>query len=86
MKSGYGIINLVNGEKYEGEWKKDLYHGNGRLETENSKYEGSFEMGKKQGQGKDYFSNGDMYVGFFVDGKLDGKGKYYWKNQQFYSG
>lgn len=40
MKSGYGIINLVNGEKYEGEWKRDVYHGHGRLETENSKYEG----------------------------------------------
>lgn len=43
-------------------------------------------MGKKQGQGKEYFSNGDVYVGCFVDGKLEGKGKYYWKNQQFYSG
>jgi hypothetical protein len=40
----------------------------------------------KNGQGKEVFSNGDVYIGSYVDGKPDGYGEYYWKNGSIYKG
>jgi hypothetical protein len=32
MKHGHGIYYYKNGDKYDGEWEKDLKHGVGLLE------------------------------------------------------
>ena len=62
-----------NGDKYEGEWKNDLKHGNGIMNYKNGekfyfskdkfeeieKYDGYWEKNKKNGKGIIYFKNGD---------------------------
>ena len=52
-KSGFGIEYDRNGAiVYEGTWKNDLYHGEGKLSiSRNEVYEGYFEKGKKHGLG-----------------------------------
>jgi len=38
MKNENGTINYSNGEKYQGQWKNDLYNGKGVLISKESKY------------------------------------------------
>lgn len=52
LKSGEAIINFSGGNKYQGEWKNDKFHGKGKLITEQSKYDGQFYKGLKSGCGK----------------------------------
>lgn len=40
----------------------------------------------KNGQGKEVFTNGDIYTGNYKDGKPDGYGEYTWKNGTIYKG
>lgn len=39
------------------------------------RYEGNFVMGKKDGFGKYFWSNGSVYEGNFKNGQIEGKGK-----------
>ena len=39
--NGYGVYEHVNGARYEGDWKDDLQHGQGKeMWTDESVYEG----------------------------------------------
>jgi len=45
--------NALIYSKYEGQFKNDSFHGQGRLQEENGRvYEGSFNNGKKSGIGR----------------------------------
>ena len=47
-----GIMELANGERYNGEWKNGLKHGKGNLKYSNGEeYEGNFKGGKPYGNG-----------------------------------
>lgn len=43
--------------------------------TDKTKYQGTYNNGKKNGKGICYFSNGDSYDGMWRNGQMDGKGK-----------
>jgi len=58
----------VDGDKYVGEWKDDLLHGQGTYTYANGdKYVGEFKDNKKHGQGTYTFANGTKHVGFFMN-------------------
>lgn len=65
-KSG-SMGNCISGNCYDGHgtW---IYPDGGR-------YVGNWRKGKRNGQGTDYFSNGDIYEGNFVDEARSGYGK-----------
>lgn len=46
-------ITLPNGDKYEGQFYGNLYHGKGiyNFKAQNFKYEGEFQQGKQHGFG-----------------------------------
>ena len=50
-------------------------------------YEGYWEQGNKNGQGRHVYENGDIYVGEYNDGKRSGRGRmYYIAKQEIYDG
>jgi len=61
-------------EKYEGECKKGLAHGEGTATGEDS-YKGTFKKGYPDGYGEYLWSNGDLYKGHWVKGLKDGEGE-----------
>ena len=52
-----------------------IYYNNGKI-----KYEGNFINGKKEGNGKYYWEDGQHYIGQFNNGLRHGKGIEYYKN------
>ena len=57
-----------NEEKYVGEWKDDLKHGQGTLtSSDGSKYEGAWKDDLKHGQGTLTSSDGSKYEGAWKD-------------------
>ena len=71
-----------NGDYYEGEWKKGLRNGKGKLFNKIGKllYEGDWINDKQEGSGKSFFDNGDYYIGQFKNSKKNGKVKLFKKN------
>ncbi len=61
-REGIGIIIWMDGDKYEGQFKKNKYHGRGTI-TFSLKNPGTFKHGWK------------IWTGEFKNGALDGKGK-----------
>ena len=55
-----GVLEFANFDKYEGEFKDDLFHGLGKLFVNKSKenYEGNWVEGKKEGKFKIYTEHG----------------------------
>lgn len=86
-KTGEGIYEWNNGDKYEGEFSDDLMHGKGKLTiVGKGTYEGKFVRGKKSGEGTFTFINGDIYKGEWVDDKMQGSGQYTFANGDIYKG
>jgi len=78
-------VNFDNGEKYVGQVKDNLPHGQGKFtyadtdELKDYVYEGEWKDGVKHGQGKMSYitSNGlIIFEGEFKDGALNGKGSW----------
>jgi len=66
------------GEKYIGQWKNNLYHGQGTLTFSMvGKYIGQWKDGKYHGHGTLILSNGEKYEGAFKDDLFHGFGIYY---------
>ena len=81
------IILLPNGDKYEGEFKNEKFHGQGKYSFSNGNiYEGEFKDGKWEGLGKYSFNHGNIYEGEFKNGKFHGLGKYSFSNGNIYEG
>ena len=77
---GFGILYDKEGHvRYEGDFKQDLYDGQGKLYMEEKLvYEGAFSANQFEGRGKAYYENGLLaYDGSFVQGAYDGEGKLY---------
>ena len=73
MPEGWGV--LISSSLYEGEFKKGVLNGKGRLIKEEGDYfEGSFENGLLNGQGI-YVCKDFIYTGLFLSGKFDDQGK-----------
>lgn len=61
-KDGKVYDNKLEKIIYDGEWKNDRYHGQGRLICEEGHiYDGTFHDGQFQGEGKMIWENGDEY-------------------------
>ena len=73
----------------EGYWKDGSLHGRGRVINSDmhSKYYyiGDYKEGRKNGQGIEYYENGDRYEGGWKDGYKHGQGTYYEKNEDMFS-
>lgn len=86
MRSGVGKILFLNGDSYEGEFKKDMLEGQGTYYCHTGDiYRGGFEAGwsgslgkrgeKGHGEGTVTFPEGDVYIGQFSDGVPHGEGQ-----------
>ncbi len=80
------------GDKYIGEWKKDIMHGQGMYIFANGdRYQGAWKDGKKHGPGiylylADNEFKGDTYVGEYMNDIKNGQGTYIWKDGFKYTG
>lgn len=96
---GKAKVTYDSGCIYEGEFNEEKQkHGQGKFtwmsqgeEDEEPKeiavYEGSYQDGKRCGEGKMTFPSGDVYHGEWKDNKFNGTGTYkYKKSDDIYSG
>ena len=69
--NGYGIFGFDDGRIYEGQWKKGLFDGMGKLIfISGSKYTGEFKKGLMNGYGKINLSNGSKQRCEVVNGEI----------------
>ena len=76
-----GVVLKGSSIMYYGEGNNDYLNFN-----EESRYEGQYKKGKREGFGKFFISNGDIYVGEFRNDHFNGRGIYYWKNGNIFNG
>ena len=82
LRHGYGIFESPNeGLIYEGNWKKGLKNGIGKMTKKGCIYEGNWKDGFINGRGKLTWASGNIYKGDFVKGKLNGDGYMIWYNE-----
>ena len=67
---GYGIMKYANGDIYEGNWKRGLRHGKGKMEMFNSDktYIGKWRGDVQHGKGKLFYKDGNHYEGIWENG------------------
>jgi hypothetical protein len=77
----------INGEYYDGEWRRGKAHGFGiHVWSNGDKYDGEWYRSLKHGRGKDYFHTGDSYEGEYRYGKFEGTGTFKWTKGMVYNG
>ncbi|MBR1835929.1 MAG: hypothetical protein IJ783_01450, partial [Kiritimatiellae bacterium] len=71
-----------SGTHYNGGWKNGRHHGYGVIayEASRERYEGWFVSGKKNGHGKYFYANGDVFEGEFRNDSPHGAGSYAFAN------
>lgn len=86
--SGTQVANEVGeytgdeGLIYEGEYKDNLFHGQGKIKFGNGIfYEGNFEQGMRQGRGKLEFADGEIIEAIFEKDKMVGDKKAYYPEE-----
>eukprot|EP00435_Cladocopium_sp_Y103_P046483 s1191_g13.t1 len=88
-REGYGVYKS-NIETYEGQWKNDKQHGNGKHSWNDGRsYEGQYVNGRFSGKGKMVWTTdkGIMtYEGDYLDDAKHGFGKFTWPNMNVYEG
>ena len=83
----FGEQTLTNGDKYAGEYKNGLPHGNGSYTLANgSKYVGEFKKGLSEGQGPATYTDGGKYVWEFKNGTPHVQGTATYANGEKYIG
>ena len=85
-QNGYGTYAWDTGQKYVGEFKDGVRHGEGIQTSSSGTYEGYFKNDKMNGIGTYTWENGDKYNGEFVNNQLEGKGIYTYPNGNSRSG
>ena len=67
MRHNFGIQTWVGQSEYVGNWKLNYPSGHGRLRVYNHsellEYDGNYIHGKRNGQGTQKYTNGDIYKG-----------------------
>lgn len=86
-REGYGKIEYLSKDIYEGFWHKDKRHGQGLYLYKNGgRYLGDFIDNLPTGHGCKVYSSGNMYTGEFLNGKKHGQGVMKFKNGDFFEG
>ena len=87
-KNGKGEEMCEDEYKYTGDFKDDMWHGEGKLENfeTGDVYDGQFENGEMTGKGILKWRNGEIYEGTFVKGIKEGKGIHKWPDGSQYKG
>ena len=94
-REGRGICLYTDGTLYEGEWRRNMEHGFGKLMSSDRKkiiYEGEWERGKMQGTGTYYYGSSDplqlgsRYTGEFKENLRYGMGRYFLADGSIYDG
>lgn len=88
-KFGIGTYNWNNGDKYVGEWKNDLMHGDGEYlyaTGDKKRYVGFWCKNKRCGEGTLQYRNGNKYVGCFRNNNRHGYGVLTLNNGDKYKG
>jgi len=78
LVSGY-LFCLKKNDLFNG---KGIYHDN----STGNKYDGNWINNKKEGNGTEYWPNGDYYIGGWKNMKKNGYGIYTWQNGDIYAG
>lgn len=60
---GEGKIKYEDGSSFEGSWKRGMQLKGVQTFSDNSRYEGEFSNGQRQGKGTYYDKNGRVYKG-----------------------
>ncbi|KFB45658.1 AGAP010199-PA-like protein [Anopheles sinensis] len=85
--SGAGSAKLINGDRYEGTFRKGLYHGSGVLkERTGHRYEGGFQKGLRNGRGTQTYPDRSSYCGDWRKGVRHGYGVYKYANGDCFEG
>ena len=67
-KNGYGIQTWTDGDKYEGQFKNNLMHGQGVYSfASGTVHSGAWERGNKHGYAVVTWANGNQYEGHIVN-------------------
>ncbi|KAM8961004.1 radial spoke head 10 homolog B isoform 2-T2 [Pelodytes ibericus] len=97
-KEGWGVQCFKNGNIYEGQWKNNKFHGEGRMRwlSSNQEYMGQWVNGIQNGHGThtwflkrvvgSQYSLRNEYVGKFANGERQGHGQFYYANGAMYDG
>ncbi|XP_053327453.1 radial spoke head 10 homolog B isoform X2 [Spea bombifrons] len=97
-KDGWGVQRFKSGNIYEGHWKNNEFHGEGRMRwlISHEEYTGQWVHGIQNGQGThtwflkrvpgSQYSLRNEYTGNFVNGKRHGHGQFYYANGAMYDG
>ena len=74
LKSGFGVIEYINGDMYSGGFKDDVRNGNGEYIYLNKGYPGKiskiqclFVNDQTNGNGKIWYNNGDEFEGEIIE-------------------
>ncbi|PNY04144.1 phosphatidylinositol-4-phosphate 5-kinase [Trifolium pratense] len=85
--AGKGLIIFPSGNKYEGEFSGNWYHGKGTHTWKDGRiYIGDWEKNKMNGRGIMKWANGDVFDGCWSNGLRHGNGKFMWSNGRIYEG
>lgn len=86
MKKGiYRFFEITDMMIYEGEFKDNLFEGNGVMMYANGdRYEGEWKSNKKEGKGAMMYANGDRYEGQWKSNKKEGNGVMMYANGDRY--
>jgi hypothetical protein len=87
-KSGYGVMEYSNKDKYEGTWKDDMISTtNGQFWFANGNhYSGQIQKGLFEGKGCLTIVNQGKYTGSFSDGNINGQGRFEYYDNSHYEG
>jgi hypothetical protein len=83
---GKGLYLYFDGSKYDGDWEKGKYSGNGKLNFNSGFYNGGWLKGKKHGFGSLFRNDGMSYVGDWLQDEFSGNGKIIHQNGDEYEG
>lgn len=85
--SGEGVIEWINGDRYEGTMVAGRKHGKGIFTwRDGQRYEGEWADDMINGHGRLQYTNGDHYEGDFKAGEPHGTGTYTLRNGDVYVG
>ncbi|KAJ1445208.1 hypothetical protein M885DRAFT_550658 [Pelagophyceae sp. CCMP2097] len=86
LRHGDGAETWPSGERYEGAYRADAFHGAGTHRTRAGKYRGNFADGYKHGSGEMQYVNDDVYTGQWDRNRFHGVGTYVWASNSRYDG